>query len=130
MNENSRGRVKTMMYVLLFSSNKYLGQNEEGAKLKRAFKEKFRYVYSFIENYKRGSKTRLARILQMIKSTIVIENVARRVREERHNLPILTIHDSVVSLEGEQTYILRVMEEECEKAIGIKPKFRIEKWNQ
>ena len=57
--------------------------------------------------------------------------ITKRIARERKNLPIFTIHDSIVTTdeEGNAAYIQKVMEEEFTKAIGFSPMFEIEHWD-
>lgn len=47
---------------------------------------------------------------------------------ERPELPIFTIHDSVVCPEGNEDYIRAVMAKEIEKHTGMVPEFGLEYW--
>jgi hypothetical protein len=58
----------------------------------------------------------------------MLDYVARRISNERPDMPIWTIHDSVVCPVGNETYVANVMKEEAQKAIGVKPKVNFEYW--
>jgi hypothetical protein len=66
--------------------------------------------------------------LQRIESEIILNRVAKRIEIERPDLPLFTIHDSVVTSVGNELYIQFVMKEEMENAIGLSPNMKIEYW--
>jgi hypothetical protein len=68
----------------------------------------------------------LAVMLQYIESTIFIDNVCMRISEEYPDLPIFTVHDSIITLKGEESKIQRIMEETIEELIGVRPTIRVE----
>lgn len=57
----------------------------------------------------------------------MIEAVASRIAKERPNLPFFTIHDSVLTIEGEEAYLAYIIEEEVLKYTNLKVQLRIEK---
>lgn len=66
--------------------------------------------------------------MQRIESEIILNRVAKRIEIERPDLPLFTIHDSVVTSVGNELYIQFVMKEEMENAIGLSPNMKIEYW--
>jgi hypothetical protein len=52
-----------------------------------------------------------------------------RIASERPDLPIFTIHDSIVTTVGNEEYIEQVMREEIVRLTGLNPKFGIEYWS-
>jgi hypothetical protein len=123
----SRKRIKATIFQVLFTDNRFIGQEE--AYPKRIFKELFPTVYEVFSLVKRNDKTDLPRLLQRIESHIVLLIITKRIAQERRGLPIFTIHDSIVTTTGNEGYVQNVMAEEMEKAIGIAPQLSIEHWN-
>ena len=78
---------------------------------------------------KKLDKTNLPRLLQRIESHLILLVISKRISRERPDLPIFTIHDSIVTTEGNEDYVQQVMAEELEKAIGFSQKFSIEEWD-
>jgi hypothetical protein len=95
---------------------------------KRLFKKIFPSVSKVLEDYKYGDNRFLAILLQQIESTLILKHIVPRIASERPDLPIFTIHDSVVTLAGDEGYVEQVMREEIMRLTGLKPKFGIERW--
>jgi hypothetical protein len=72
--------------------------------------------------------TVMARLLQKIESTVMIQMVANRIARERPELPIFTIHDSIATTLGNEEYVKLVVVEETERLTGLQPKVGIEVW--
>ena len=122
-----RKKVKESVFQVLFTDNRFLGQAE--AKPKRIFKNLFPTVYDLFSRIKKLDKTNLPRLLQRLESHLMLLVISKRIAKERPTLPIFTIHDSIVTTEGNELYVQQIMKEELEKAIGFAPKFSIEEWN-
>lgn len=119
-------KVKSMIFMIFFSHNRYMGQPK--AEPKRRFKQFFPSTYEIFRLLKKSDYTALSRILQRLESMIVIQNVVPRVARERPDLPIFTIHDSVVTTEGNEQYIASVMIEEIKKLTGLDAQLGFEYW--
>lgn len=91
-------------------------------------------LFSAIKSNKHliGDKIRLnktlAAILQRIESYVVLKVVCKRIARERPDLPIFTIHDSVVTTVGNEEYVKNVIAEELTKLVGIAPQVAYEYW--
>lgn len=110
-------KMKTMIFTILFSNNRYMGQ--EGAKPKRDFKGHFPNVYEVFRLIKKNNHRALAHLLQRIESKIMIEEVASRIAKERPNLPFFTIHDSILTTKGNEQYVSKIIKEEVFKSTGL-----------
>ena len=119
-------KVKSMMFMIFFSHNRYMGQPK--AEPKRRFKQFFPSTYEIFRLLKKSDYTALSRILQRLESMIVIQNVVPRVAQERPGLPIFTIHDSLVTTKGNEQYIASVMIEEIKKLTGLDAQLGFEYW--
>src|ERR1035437_6456285 len=78
---------------------------------------------------KKYDKTNFPRLLQTIESKLILHHVTKRIALEQPKLPLFTIHDSVVTTQGNELYVKSVLEEEMLKAIGYKPKLSLELWH-
>lgn len=125
-NPTDKRMVKQAVFTTMFSDNRFFGQPD--AKMKRFFESLFPTVYKVFSSLKRGDNARLAVILQRIESEVTIRRAARRIGEERPDLPIFTIHDSIVSLTSEVGYVEGILKDEFQKAIGLKPGLACEIW--
>jgi hypothetical protein len=124
---SDRKTVKGAVFQVLFTDNRFLGQAE--AKPKKIFKERFPDVYHLFAQIKKQDKTNLPRLLQRIESHLMLLTIAKRIADERPELPILTIHDSIVTTVGNEQYVQSVLKEELAKAIGGPPQTSIEYWS-
>lgn len=122
----NKQKVKEMVYTVFFSSNRFIGQ--PGAQPKRDFKLNFPEVYEVFRLIKVKDHTLLARLLQRIESTIMIQHAAKRIAEEKPNLPIFTIHDSIATTIGNEDYVASVIKEEVLKLTGLMVKLGKEYW--
>jgi hypothetical protein len=122
----NKPKVKTMMFMIFFSSNRYIGQAK--AEPKRRFKQVFPYTYEIFRLLKTSDYTALSRILQRIESECIIQNVVPRIAAERPDLPIFTIHDSVVTTVGNEQYVASIIREEIKRLTDLDAKLGIEYW--
>ena len=122
--ERTRKEIKTMIFTIMFSSNK------KSSSEKDLFKQLFPSVYTMFAFIKRTKKELLPIMLQTIESKLFLERIAGRIAQERPELPIFTIHDSITTTVGNEDYVKRIMEEETIKAIGVRPSISIDKWSQ
>lgn len=134
-----RNDVKILMFYLLFSSNR--GQHDDPMinYLKRIFAtELYPKVAELFRILKRNYSdcemeephSRLSRMLQAIESTIMLHSCCKRIWDEReHSIPIFTIHDSIVTVQEQDEYVYRVMQEELTRYIGLPPRLSVETWN-
>lgn len=123
----NRPTAKTMVFTVLFSDNRFIGQPE--AYPKRLFKELFPSVYDIFAQIKRKSHNSLAILLQKIESHLMLDFVAARITKECPKLPIFTIHDSIVTTTGNEQYVSRIICEEMQRCIGVQPKLKLEYWS-
>lgn len=120
-------KMKTMIFTILFSNNRYMGQ--EGAKPKRDFKRHFPNVYEVFRLIKKNNHRALAHLLQRIESNIIIGEVASRIAKECPNLPFFTIHDSVATTIGNEQYVAKIIKEEASRLTGLSLLIGLEKWD-
>jgi hypothetical protein len=60
-------------------------------------------------------------LLQKIESTVILDQVVPRIEREIPELPIWTIHDSIMTVRGQEENIARMIREEAERIIGVAP---------
>ena len=84
----------------------------------------FPTVYEFIRDVKRGDHTLLAKILQRAESSFVIDGVIWRCMIEHPEMPVFTIHDSVLTTPRWTSRLYGLMLDEFNKW-GLAPKLRI-----
>jgi hypothetical protein len=122
-----RKGAKAMLFQVLFTDNRFIGQTE--AEPKRIFRRQFPGVYQLLNEIKKSGKNKLPILLQQIESHLVLKVITKRIARERPSLPIFTIHDSIVTSAGNEEYIQQVVLEELTKAVGFPPQLRVERWS-
>lgn len=122
----TRAHVKSAVFQVLFTDNRYIGQEEAWAK--RLFRQLFPEVYNLLAICKKGDKTRLPCLLQRIEAYLILDVIANRISTERPNIPILTIHDSIVTTVENEVFVKKVMDEELYQHIGVHPNLKTEYW--
>lgn len=123
---NERKQIKAAVFQVLFTDNRYFGQ--KGALPKRIFQKTFPTIYKVFARIKRSNKKNLPVLLQRIESYLVLLVICKRIAEERPNLPIFTIHDSIITTVGNEEFVKGMIVEEMKKAIGFPPKLTIDYW--
>ena len=109
--------MKTMIFTILFSNNRFIGQ--PGAEPKKDFRDAFPNVYALFKLMKVKNHRALAHLLQRIESKIMIGAVSSRIAKERPNLPFFTIHDSVLTIKGNEQYVAKIIKKEVFKLTGL-----------
>ena len=71
--------------------------------------------------------TRLAIKLQRLESDMILRTICKRIISEKPDIPIFTIHDSIMTTDENVNYVKQVMIEEFANRFGIVPSFKIEK---
>jgi hypothetical protein len=131
----NRDTAKTMTFAMFFSSNR--GNKPETLELKRKFRHMFPHIYELFKTIKRNlidieaSKQyrRLACMMQNIESKLILHKCCKRIWEEQnHQIPIFTIHDSIVTTVGNELYVKRIMEEMLFNSLNLIPTLKLEYW--
>jgi hypothetical protein len=78
---------------------------------------------------KENDHTALSIALQRIESTLVLEKICGRIAKENPNIPLLTIHDSILTTPEHVEYVVSIIKSVLEENIGIAPKLSIEYCN-
>ena len=134
-----RDDVKELMFYIFFSSNYYNLETEilkiDGKEKefvwkipKHIFGNEFPSIYKLFKLIKRHNKSRLPLILQRIESYAVLDKIYARIKNEYPTIPLLTIHDSMVSTVENLDLIKKIMEEEIFKFTGYTPNLKKEIW--
>jgi len=120
----NRKEVKKVVFTVLFSDNRF--RNEH----KQMFRDLFPTVYKIFAAIKRKRKNNLAVLLQALESDVMLNHVCKRIASERHDVPMLPIHDSITTTVGNEEYIARIIEEEVMKYIGHTPSLSFEYYQE
>lgn len=96
--------------------------------VKIIFEELYPQLFKLFEIVKQGEHRRMAVLLQSIEAQLVINVVCSRIAKEKPSLPIFTIHDCIVTIEGNEDYVKTVMEQEMQCFIGAMSTIKVERW--
>jgi hypothetical protein len=120
LTDASRDSFKKVILKTLYSSNRYSDI------YKKTFMHLFPEVDRIFRLVKENDKSILPVLLQVIESDIVLDIIAKRITEEKPELFFITIHDSIITVDGCEAYIKRLIEEEMASIIGFAPTVEIE----
>lgn len=95
------------------------------ARLTSIFREQFPSVFNFIQHQKEQDWRNLAREMQRQESSYMIGGVVRRLMDHHPEIPILTIHDSVLCPRQHLEVVERIMLEEFAR-LGVRPTLKVE----
>ena len=122
----TRADMKVAVLQSMFSDNRFIHQ--DGAELKRLFKKLFPSVYELFSFIKLKGKTDLAVLLQSIERKLILDVMVPRFAERYPGLPIITIHDSIATLETHKNALHAVMCEVFMEKLGYVPLLDDEVW--
>ncbi|MGM9508974.1 hypothetical protein ACS5NO_14660 [Larkinella sp. GY13] len=124
----TRELMKKTVFTVFFSENETTSRLMQ--KRKEIFRDLFPSVMRLFELIKSHQHRTLSLLLQNLESEIFLNRIARRIAQERPDLPIFTIHDSIVTTVENEAFVETIMREELEKAIGIRPFLKREYWQE
>jgi hypothetical protein len=123
----TREEAKKQLLINFFSANQFIGQI--AAAPKKVFRDLFPNIYALFSIIKRKNKPLLACLLQQVESHVVLHITCKAIAKRFPEVPIFTIHDSIVTTETNLDFIEMVMHEEIRKFIGLPPTLSREIWN-
>ncbi len=108
----------------------------------KAFKACFPHVYMIFQQVKSGHRkvlqngktiresayNTLACILQRFESYLVLEKICVEINEMDPNIPIFTIHDSVVTITDHKDKVKQIFCKNVTELLGVNPCLEIEEW--
>lgn len=122
----TRDGMKKAVFLVLYSDNKFIQQ--EGAYLKRIFKNIYPTVYALLAAYKKRASRSLPVIIQHIESKVILSGVARHISKRKKQVPLYTIHDSIVLPATEIELCKDVFSEQYTSLLGAVPHLKTEIW--
>ena len=93
--------------------------------LTKLFKAEFPNVWDFICGAKEGDWKNLSRQMQRRESTYMIGCVVQRLMDHHADIPVLTVHDSIVTPRRHAATVRRIMMAEFDR-LGVQPKVHVE----
>ncbi|WP_132055381.1 hypothetical protein [Pseudocnuella soli] len=82
------------------------------------FRSHFPAVYALFSKIKEKDYTDLAIILQRIESYLFLEVICKRIGASFPEIPLFTIHDCILTTEGNEDIVRQIMQEELQQWIG------------
>lgn len=116
---NARQRAKDMFIKTVM----YMKSGRIPAQVK--FQEKFPNVYEVMVELKRKDYRRFAHLLQRAEAAFVIHRVCERIMREVPEMPILTIHDCLLTTAENQSTLASIFREET-RSLGLTPRTKLE----
>lgn len=132
--EDVRKFAKIATYASFFSSNLHAGFIEATQHFKKTFPNVY-FIFSRIKYNPKGVKVKekvhraLSVTLQAFEAELFLYKIAKRISEVNPDIPIFTIHDSVVTTMEYRQIVEDIVKFEVYLAIEISPVLNIEKWN-
>ena len=118
----TRPDIKSEIIVVFYSKNKTYTFT------KKVFRAAFPGVLKFLSLLKKEDHADLAILLQTIESHLILKVITKKIAKVNPNIPLYTIHDSIVTTKENEDIVKHIMHSELEKAIGIPPKLKVEDW--
>jgi hypothetical protein len=125
---DDRKAVKKIIFLALYSSNRFF--NADAALPKRIFKGMFPEVYEVLFLFKTAQAERLPILLQKIESQLILDRVAKTISKKHPDMPLFTIHDSIVCPLNKEEECKRIIESETRTFLGFAPVLQSEPWLQ
>ncbi len=119
-NETDRSRFKRQVFIDLF-----FGEDRYPSKMRVAFAQSFPTVASVIADLKSADYQRLAWLMQHEESKLFIGRICRRLMREGPTVPVVTIHDSLVTNVDHIAQVKGIMLDEFGR-LGVRPTFKRE----
>lgn len=117
----TRQQVKEMFYREVF-----FGRNQAVTDFTQLFASEFPTVMESIRDTKRKDYRELACLMQRRESDVMIHGVCRRLAKEHPDIPVITIHDSIMTTPGHVDCVSGIILDEFRK-VGLNPKLKIER---
>ena len=121
-----RKKAKEITFSTLFSPNTSISYN----KAIKVFKSNFPNVYKVFKLIKKGRKRHntLAIALQRLEAELVLEKTCKIINVLYPNIPLFTLHDSIITIEEHVGKVELIMRSVLSKQIGITPNLKLEPW--
>lgn len=120
----SKKRIKSMILEMLYS------KNSSKTKAKELFGILYPSVLKLFTFIKHEQHKLLPILLQRIESEMVLDDIAMHFSNAYPELPIFTIHDSIITLASDYDKLEECMVERFTNRMGAVPKFKIECWKE
>ncbi len=121
---NIREHAKKITFRTLFSKNYY----ESFDRYIMLFKEAFPNVLRIFRRTKRIHHRALAVALQSLEADIVLNKACKIINDNYPEVPIFTLHDSIITTEENVNLVKEIMHRTLEHYIGYPPVLKEDRW--
>jgi hypothetical protein len=115
--------VERPQFKQMFFTDVFFGRNVVQTPLTLLFQREFPSVFQFVQQQKHADYRTLAQNMQRAESGFVIDVVCRRLMEHHQEIPVVTIHDSIMTTREHAATVKRIMEKEFQR-MGIRATVR------
>ena len=123
LNDKNRTEFKKKVFGgVLFDKNR-----RNLSKYEKVFKQEFPIIFYCMRDMKKENHADIPINLQKLESYFIFHCIDV-LRDKYKNIELLTIHDSICTVEGKEQLVYGVMIEEFQKTFNILPKIKIEKF--
>jgi len=119
---DDRSKLKLLLFRDVLFGEADLGY---ASPLKRRFEERFPTVCRMLRDLKQNDYAHAAWLMQSYEATLVFAIICRRLMIEHPDVPIITIHDSILTVPAANALVRQVIIEEF-AAIGVTPRLKTE----
>lgn len=119
---HTRQEVKDITWEILYSSP---AARKKG---KRVFRAAYPLIAQLAATLQIGNDKALPSLLQALESKIMLGNVMTSINRERPELPLISIHDSIVTLVADIPYVEAIISREFINAFGNAPTVTSKVW--
>jgi len=125
---STRNLTKKQVLKLMYSNPKRY--NPDLKAIFKKFKETFPTEGAIMEILKNRKHNDLAILLQKIEAQMLLHRVAKRVFKHNPNIPLFSIHDSLVTTEKYGDIVKQIIEDEYTSKLGINPTIKVEEFTE
>ncbi|WP_187176875.1 hypothetical protein [Algoriphagus sp. AK58] len=93
----------------------------------QVFKKAFPMIVQVMDQIKRTKKNRLAIILQKLEAYFMLDVIAKKFASKHPDSPVYTIHDAYLVKEPDVEELDKLIKDELENQVGIRPSTKIKK---
>jgi hypothetical protein len=112
-----------------FYGDVFFGKTCFRSNLKSRFEARFPSIAKMLREVKKRNYRHSSWVMQNYEATIFIYTICNRIRAERPEVPLFTIHDSLLTVPGEVEYVESIIMDEFRK-LGIRPTLKREDYGE
>ena len=119
----SRSTTKSLVFEFLF------GRNNRDHILNQIFQSRYPYVFKVINDLKKKDYKDLSKTLQRFESDLLLSKICGAINDEKPDVPIFTIHDSVLTLNEHVDYVKWKMISNLTRYVYFEPFLKVKSFD-